>query len=198
MVKHLTLLLIIGLLSGQEGGHSQQSKVDSSRFSMSDNELQGLRKMLLQAMLKDSIDAQKQAQAKIEAEIASRESEKAKRDSLIEEKISALEAVQSELDSIEHVGSVKLKNQLNEIKAKISKVELYSIWVGIIILALNISFGFLLMIGGIKYQIYEIKISGSIWIIMIIISLGAAILIHNIFSNSLNNMVNMINFMTFK
>lgn len=89
------------LTLSQEEGHSKQSKVDSSRFAMLDNELQGLRKMLLQAMLKDSIDAQKQAQAKIEAEIASRENEKAKRDSLIEEKIAALEGVQSELDAIQ-------------------------------------------------------------------------------------------------
>ena len=80
---------------------SKQSRVDSSRFAMLDNELQSLRRMLLQAMLQDSIDAQKKAQAKIEIELASREKEKATRDSLIEEKILALEGVQSELDALQ-------------------------------------------------------------------------------------------------
>jgi len=89
------------LTMSQEESHAQQSKVDSNRFAMLDNELQGMRRMLLQAMLKDSIDAQKQAQAKIEAEITARENEKAKRDSLIEEKIAALEGVQTELDALQ-------------------------------------------------------------------------------------------------
>jgi len=79
----------------------KQSKVDSSRFALLDNELQSLRRMLLQAMLQDSIDAQKKTQAKIEVELASREKEKASRDSLIEEKIAALEGVQTELDALQ-------------------------------------------------------------------------------------------------
>ena len=79
----------------------KQSKVDSSRFAMLDNELQSLRRTLLQAVLKDSMEAQRQAQAQIEAELASREEEKAKRDSLIEEKIMALEGVQTELDALQ-------------------------------------------------------------------------------------------------
>ena len=79
----------------------KQSKVDSSRFALLDNELQGLRRMLLQAMLQDSIDAQKKTQAKIEIELATREKEKASRDSLIEEKIAALEGVQTELDALQ-------------------------------------------------------------------------------------------------
>ena len=79
----------------------KQSKVDSSRFALLDNELQSLRRMLLQAMLQDSIDAQKKAQAKIEVELATREKEKASRDSLIEEKIAALEGVQTELDALQ-------------------------------------------------------------------------------------------------
>jgi len=84
-----------------EEGAEKQSKVDSVRFAMLDNELQSLRRMLLQAMLKDSIEAQQQAQAQIEAELATREKEKAQRDSLIEEKIMALEGVQSELDALQ-------------------------------------------------------------------------------------------------
>ena len=79
----------------------KQSKVDSSRFALLDNELQSLRRMLLQAMLQDSIDAQKKTQAKIEVELASREKEKASRDSLIEEKIATLEGVQTELDALQ-------------------------------------------------------------------------------------------------
>jgi hypothetical protein len=57
--------------------------------------------MLLQAMLQDSIDAQKKTQAKIAVELATREKEKASRDSLIEEKIAALEGVQTELDALQ-------------------------------------------------------------------------------------------------
>ena len=79
----------------------KQSKVDSSRFALLDNELQSLEKMLLQAMLQDSIDAQQETQAKIEVELATREKEKASRDSLIEEKIAALEGVQTELDALQ-------------------------------------------------------------------------------------------------
>ncbi len=79
----------------------KQSELDSSRFAMLDNELQSLRRMLLQAMLQDSIVAQKSAQSKIESELASREQEKATRDSLIEEKIAALEGVQTELDDLQ-------------------------------------------------------------------------------------------------
>ena len=80
---------------------AQAKQLDSTRFAMLDNELQSLRKMLLQAMLQDSIEAKKQAQAKIEAELAEREEEKAERDSLIAEKIAALDAVQADLDALE-------------------------------------------------------------------------------------------------
>ena len=80
---------------------SKAKQLDSTRFAMLDNELQTLRKMLLQAMLKDSVDAQKQAQAKIEAELELREQEKAERDSLIAEKIAALDAVQADLNALE-------------------------------------------------------------------------------------------------
>jgi len=80
---------------------AQAKQLDSNRFAMLDNELQTLRKMLLQAMLKDSVDAQKKAQVKIEAELAERENEKASRDSLIAEKIAALDAVQADLDAME-------------------------------------------------------------------------------------------------
>ena len=83
----------------------QAQELDSTRFAMLDNELQTLRKMLLQAMLKDSADAQKQAQAKIEAELEERELEKATRDSLIAEKIAALDAVQAEYNALESEAS---------------------------------------------------------------------------------------------
>ena len=43
--------------------------------------------MLLEAMLQKSEDSTKQAQAKIEAELAEREKEKADRDSVIAEKL---------------------------------------------------------------------------------------------------------------
>ncbi len=75
--------------------------LDSSRFAMLDNELQSLRKMLLHAMLQDSIEAQNHAQAQIQAELSEREQEKAARDSLITEKIAALDAVQADLDAME-------------------------------------------------------------------------------------------------
>ena len=80
---------------------SKAKHLDSSRFAMLDNELQSLRKMLLHAMLQDSIEAQNQAQAQIEAKLAEREQEKAARDSLIAEKIAALDAVQADLDAME-------------------------------------------------------------------------------------------------
>ena len=80
---------------------AKAEELDSSRFAMLDNELQSLRKMLLQAMLQDSIEAQRQAQSRIEAELESREKEKAERDSLQAEKIAALDAVQADLDAME-------------------------------------------------------------------------------------------------
>ena len=63
--------------------------------------MQGLRKMLLQAMLQDSIEAQQMAQAKIAEELALREKEKASRDSVIADKIAALDAVQADLQALE-------------------------------------------------------------------------------------------------
>ena len=70
----------------------KEQGLDSSRFAMLDNELQGLRKMLLSAMLQDSLEAQNIAQQKIASELQKREDEKASRDSLIAEKIAALDA----------------------------------------------------------------------------------------------------------
>jgi len=80
---------------------TQAKQLDSNRFAMLDNELQALRKMLLQAMLKDSVDQQREAQAQIEATLNEKEREKATRDSLIAEKIAALDAVQADLDALE-------------------------------------------------------------------------------------------------
>ena len=80
---------------------TQDKKLDSTRFAMLDNEMQGLRKMLLQAMLQDSLEAQQRAQAKIAEELASREKEKASRDSIIADKIAALDAVQADLQALE-------------------------------------------------------------------------------------------------
>ena len=80
---------------------TRQSKLDSSRFATLDNELQGLRQMLLRSMLQDSVEAQKQAQLEIEKELISRENEKARRDSLLAEKIAALDAVQGDLDALQ-------------------------------------------------------------------------------------------------
>ena len=74
-----------------------ESKLDSSRFAMLDNELQSLQKTLFQAMSQDSSDAARRAQAKIESEIALREEEKKSQDSLIQEKLLALDAAQAEL-----------------------------------------------------------------------------------------------------
>ena len=79
----------------------RQSKLDSSRFAVLDNELQGLRQVLLRSMLQDSVEAQKLAQVEIEKELSSREQEKAKRDSLLAEKIAALDAVQGDLDALQ-------------------------------------------------------------------------------------------------
>ena len=64
--------------------------------------------MLLQAMLKDSVDAQKQAQAKIEAELELREQEKAERDSLIAEKIADLYGL-----NLDEVSKITKNNSLN-------------------------------------------------------------------------------------
>jgi len=79
----------------------KDKQLDSTRFAMLDNEMQGLRKMLLQAMLQDSLEAQQQAQAKIAEELASREKEKASRDSIIADKIAAMDAVQADLQALE-------------------------------------------------------------------------------------------------
>ena len=79
----------------------KEKEIDSTRFAMLDNEMQGLRKMLLQAMLQDSLEAQQQAQAKIQEELSEREKEKATRDSVIAEKIAALDAVQADLANLE-------------------------------------------------------------------------------------------------
>ena len=80
---------------------TEDKKLDSTRFAMLDNEMQGLRKMLLQAMLQDSLEAQQMAKAKIAEELASREKEKASRDSIIADKIAALDAVQADLQALE-------------------------------------------------------------------------------------------------
>ena len=79
----------------------RQSNLDSSRFALLDNELQGLRQVLLRSMLQDSVEAQKLAQVEIEKELSAREQEKAKRDSLLSEKIAALDAVQGDLDALQ-------------------------------------------------------------------------------------------------
>ena len=80
---------------------TQAKQLDSTRFAMLDNELQNLRKMLLEAMLQKSEDSTKRAQERIEAELVEREREKASRDSLIAEKIAALDAVQADLNALE-------------------------------------------------------------------------------------------------
>ena len=89
------------LAVNQSTEKAKATALDSTRFAMLDNELQSLRKMLLQAMLQDSLEAQNQAQAQIEAELQEREKEKAAKDSLIAEKIAALDAVQADLDALE-------------------------------------------------------------------------------------------------
>jgi hypothetical protein len=80
------------LTVNEENKQGKEQELDSSRFAMLDNELQGLRKMLLSAMLQDSLEAQNIAQQKIASELQKREDEKASRDSLIAEKIAALDA----------------------------------------------------------------------------------------------------------
>ena len=79
----------------------QKGSLDSARFALLDNELQGLRQMLLRSMLQDSVDAQQQAQMEIQKELEAREKEKAKRDSLLAEKIAALDIVQNEMDALQ-------------------------------------------------------------------------------------------------
>ncbi|MAJ34178.1 MAG: hypothetical protein CMF95_06580 [Candidatus Marinimicrobia bacterium] len=81
----------------KSSNNQNQSNLDSSRFAMLDNELQSLQKTLFQAMSQDSSDAARRAQAKIESEIALREQEKKAQDSLIQEKLLALDAAQAEL-----------------------------------------------------------------------------------------------------
>ncbi len=90
------------MLAMNESEEDQKEKeLDSTRFAMLDNEMQGLRKMLLEAMLQKSEDSTKQAQAKIEAELAEREKEKADKDSVLAEKIAAFDAVQADLENLE-------------------------------------------------------------------------------------------------
>ena len=91
---------------------SKEKQLDSTRFAMLDNEMQGLRKMLLQAMLQDSLEAQQQAQAKIAQELADREQEKASRDSIIADKIAALDAVQADLQALEAESSQGLDTKM--------------------------------------------------------------------------------------
>ena len=91
---------------------SKEKQLDSTRFAMLDNEMQGLRKMLLQAMLQDSLEAQQQAQAKIAQELADREQEKASRDSIIADKIAALDAVQQDLQALEAESSQGLDTKM--------------------------------------------------------------------------------------
>tara|TARA_Y100001970_G_scaffold283332_1_gene398177 strand:- start:1984 stop:3828 length:1845 start_codon:yes stop_codon:yes gene_type:complete len=79
----------------------QKGSLDSARFALLDNELQGLRQMLLRSMLQDSVDAQQKAQIEIQKELEAREKEKAKRDSLLAEKIAALDIVQNEMDALQ-------------------------------------------------------------------------------------------------
>ena len=88
-------------MSMEDDGSDKQAKIDSSRFAMLDNEFQALRKMLLQAMLQDSVESQKDAQSQIVSKVAEREKEKATRDSLIEQKIAMLDAVQADLDALQ-------------------------------------------------------------------------------------------------
>ena len=100
-ISALRDLLTVSKIEDSTKKESRQSKLDSSRFAVLDNELQGLRQMLLRSMLQDSVEAQKQAQVEIEKELSSREQEKAKRDSLLAEKIAALDAVQGDLDALQ-------------------------------------------------------------------------------------------------
>ena len=100
-ISALRDLLTVSKIEDSTKKESRQSKLDSSRFAVLDNELQGLRQMLLRSMLQDSVEAQKQAQMEIEKELSAREQEKAKRDSLLAEKIAALDAVQGDLDALQ-------------------------------------------------------------------------------------------------
>ena len=100
-ISALKDLLVVSKSEDSTKKVNRQSKLDSSRFATLDNELQGLRQMLLRSMLQDSVDAQKKAQFEIEKELQSREKEKARRDSLLAEKIAALDAVQGDLDALQ-------------------------------------------------------------------------------------------------
>ena len=100
-ISALRDLLIVSKSEDSTKKEDRQSKLDSSRFALLDNELQGLRQVLLRSMLQDSVEAQKLAQVEIEKELSAREQEKAKRDSLLAEKIAALDAVQGDLDALQ-------------------------------------------------------------------------------------------------
>ena len=100
-ISALRDLLIVSKSEDSTKKEDSQSKLDSSRFAVLDNELQGLRQVLLRSMLQDSVEAQKLAQVEIEKELSAREQEKAKRDSLLAEKIAALDAVQGDLDALQ-------------------------------------------------------------------------------------------------
>ena len=100
-ISALRDLLIVSKSEDSTKKEDRQSNLDSSRFALLDNELQGLRQVLLRSMLQDSVEAQKLAQVEIEKELSAREQEKAKRDSLLSEKIAALDAVQGDLDALQ-------------------------------------------------------------------------------------------------
>ena len=100
-ISALRDLLIVSKSEDSTKKEDRQSNLDSSRFALLDNELQGLRQVLLRSMLQDSVEAQKLAQVEIEKELSAREQEKAKRDSLLAEKIAALDAVQGDLDALQ-------------------------------------------------------------------------------------------------
>ena len=100
-ISALRDLLTVSKSEDSTKKEDRQSTLDSSRFALLDNELQGLRQMLLRSMLQDSVEAQKLAQVEIEKELSAREQEKAKRDSLLAEKIAALDAVQGDLDALQ-------------------------------------------------------------------------------------------------
>ena len=100
-ISALRDLLTVSKSEDSTKKEDRQSNLDSSRFALLDNELQGLRQVLLRSMLQDSVEAQKLAQVEIEKELSAREQEKAKRDSLLAEKIAALDAVQGDLDALQ-------------------------------------------------------------------------------------------------
>ena len=116
-------------MSMEDDGGNKQAKIDSSRFALLDNEFQLLRKMLLQAMLQDSLDAQKDAQSQIVSKLAEREKEKATRDSLIEQKIAVLDAVQADLDAlqVEMSGGMDSSQLLLIILAVLSALLLFAL-----------------------------------------------------------------------